>query len=167
MQAMTNPNTESEKMKSRIIIIILAMLGIYGVMSMTGCATTTSQPTVQADAAETGGSWTHQNINQQGINLGDLASVKPKAPQAGESEGKAVAMGDSDITPEQMQREAARVGASFTYVGNVTVNQSVTGGAEAKRAGTVSQSPGNGNTDQTADNETSPDVEIDAGGLIK
>tara|TARA_B100000941_G_C28214567_1_gene403569 strand:- start:360 stop:560 length:201 start_codon:yes stop_codon:yes gene_type:complete len=66
-----------------------------------------------------------------------------------------------------MQRQAGKSGAAFVYVSSITVNQSVTGGAEAERSGTSSQSPGNGNTDQTADNETSPDVEIDAGGLIK
>tara|TARA_Y100001933_G_scaffold88855_1_gene89949 strand:+ start:478 stop:681 length:204 start_codon:yes stop_codon:yes gene_type:complete len=67
-------------MKSRIIIIILAMLGVYGVMTLTGCATTTSQPNVEAQASENGGSWTHQNTAQVGVNLGDMASVRPVVP---------------------------------------------------------------------------------------
>lgn len=164
MTAIINPR-ESGKMKKYIIIIIVAV-GMFALMQATGCATSQSQPATQAQASEQGGSWTHQNTNQVGVNLGDLASVRPVAPQEQGTDGDAVTLGKPDITPEQMQQAASKAGGSFVYVKTVTVNQSVTGGADAKRAGTVSQTPSNGNTDQTPTNSPTTDVKLDAGGLV-
>ncbi len=150
-------------MKTIITIIVAILLCLYAAAS-TGCATSTSTPQNQATATEQGGSWTHQNTNQVGVNLGDLASVRPVAPQSDET-GKPVTLGDSDITPEAMQQAASKEGRAFVYVQSVTVNQSVTGGADAQRGGEVTQTPAS-DTAQTPTNSPQTDVNLDAGGLL-
>ncbi len=150
-------------MKSIISLIVIIILAVYAATS-TGCATSSSQPQVQAQASENGGSWTHQNTGQY-VDLSGVSSGGLSIPQQDKDTGNPISLGESDINPDQAQQAASDGGRPFVYIRSLTISQSVRGGADAKRGGEVSQSPGNGNTDQTSDNKPDIDGKLDVGGI--
>ncbi|HCD30890.1 MAG TPA: hypothetical protein DER01_00680 [Phycisphaerales bacterium] len=112
--------------------ITLTLLGIL-VIVLGGCATTDSQPANKAKAEENGGSWTDQVADNRIIIGGDIEAD------------------DKPVTKKRAQ----------VYVENLTINQSITAGAEAQRGGEVAQTPTIGDTQQTPTNSPTTNTDLD------